>query len=506
MDELDPLLSPGPAVPQAPVGPGDLGLPPPPDPQRYGLDELRQRALGPVQTPDNGLGRILKVIALGAASALGPGRGTGILQGVQAHGDQERLMRERDQMQAQRLYGAMQSDYEQEQAAYQREATQKQTVLQQNLTALRSAAGKAKTKAEYDQYVEAFGTGLQRMGYRLGPNWLRAQVPYVAPEMSTEAEKVLSSFFSNPMNKQTLEQHPDKLAEISVEFDRDGDGQPELVTLPELAKIAKRPFGVGPDGKLLVYAKGTTSDVKANADGILASLIEKDKAEGKPLTPERMIELQKLAITKAKEAADLGPDPTLQAIRELALQRGQTGTLDPKQEFDAVRQLSGDWTKATAGLREMQRQHSLMQVGLKRFRQGDKNGGSQAVLVTFQKILDPTSVVRETEYARSAEGLAFMSRLEGYAERLRAGGAGVPDHELAGMVETARQFVEKMDGFTKGERRRLEKIVGKYQIDPSMVFSETEVPPAEPDAAPTPDDLRKKLGLTMTPSHRQEPR
>jgi len=51
------------------------------------------------------------------------------------------------------------------------------------------------------------------------------------------------------------------------------------------------------------------------------------------------------------------------------------------------------------------------------------NAAIQTILVTFQKILDPTSVVRESEYARSATGVSALRRIEGLIQRLIIGGA-----------------------------------------------------------------------------------
>jgi len=69
------------------------------------------------------------------------------------------------------------------------------------------------------------------------------------------------------------------------------------------------------------------------------------------------------------------------------------------------------------------------------------NAASQAILVTFQKILDPDSVVRESEYARSAEGQSLRHQIAGKYEQLIQGGAGVPIEELEGFVDLAQQWM-----------------------------------------------------------------
>lgn len=151
-----------------------------------------------------------------------------------------------------------------------------------------------------------------------------------------------------------------------------------------------------------------------------------------------------------------------------------TGAGDYRQ-FLMGDKLAKEWNTASTSTREMRRQYTLMQTGLKRFRQGDKNGGSQAVLVTFQKILDPSSVVRESEYARSSAGVSMMARLEGYVDRLEKGGAGVPDAELSAMVDTAQQFLKDMNNFTQGQRQRIARTAKEFSVPPDLIFD--DMPP-----------------------------
>lgn len=179
--------------------------------------------------------------------------------------------------------------------------------------------------------------------------------------------------------------------------------------------------------------------------------------------------------------------------RPAGSERGANGLL-PGQEFTITEKLAKSWTDTTKSTREMTRQFGLMQTGLKRFREGDKNGGSQGVLVTFQKILDPTSVVRESEYARTATGQSLMNRIEGYVDKLRSGGAGMTDGELSSMVETARQFLNDMGEYSKGQRKRIEAQVKKYGLDPATVFDDVLTGGANGSAPPTAATTPKKIG------------
>lgn len=164
--------------------------------------------------------------------------------------------------------------------------------------------------------------------------------------------------------------------------------------------------------------------------------------------------------------------------------------LTPTAEANLTTKLASDWTKASSGTKEMHRQYGLMQAGLDRFKQGDKNGGSQAVLVTFQKILDPTSVVRESEYARSSAGISMLQRMQGYAEKLAQGGAGVPEAALAEMVKTANEFLEHSKHATDGQRKRIQSFADKYGIPHELVFDDDGGTPAAGTGAAAPKRIR----------------
>ena len=145
----------------------------------------------------------------------------------------------------------------------------------------------------------------------------------------------------------------------------------------------------------------------------------------------------------------------------------ETATAD----FKDVRSLAADWESATEPVRDLSRQRDLMQIGLEAARRGDMGAGSQAVLVTFQKILDPSSVVRESEYARSASGLGLLERVKGAAERLDKGGAGVTVTELQAFARLADEAVSRFgSGWLDQERERIGRFADAYNIPREFVF------------------------------------
>lgn len=74
--------------------------------------------------------------------------------------------------------------------------------------------------------------------------------------------------------------------------------------------------------------------------------------------------------------------------------------------------------------------------------QRSKNALDQALIVTFNKMLDPGSVVRESEFARTAQGQSLISKIEGASEKLVEGGGGLTDAERDEIIVVAKQLQE----------------------------------------------------------------
>jgi hypothetical protein len=107
-----------------------------------------------------------------------------------------------------------------------------------------------------------------------------------------------------------------------------------------------------------------------------------------------------------------------------------------------------------------------------------KNALDQALVITFNKMLDPGSVVRESEFARTSQGQALISKMQGATEKLAEGGVGLTDAERDEIIVVAKQLqegqmieLEKEKQFYRelAEQRGLniENIIGKNKIKPA---------------------------------------
>lgn len=64
----------------------------------------------------------------------------------------------------------------------------------------------------------------------------------------------------------------------------------------------------------------------------------------------------------------------------------------------------------------------------------------QALITLYNKMTDPSSVVRESEYARTPENMSIANRVLGKMDKWRQGGAGLKNDERTALMEMAQEF------------------------------------------------------------------
>jgi hypothetical protein len=108
--------------------------------------------------------------------------------------------------------------------------------------------------------------------------------------------------------------------------------------------------------------------------------------------------------------------------------------------------------------KEIQRQKGNVDAALEAVKSNPKDRflTDQALAVVYNKYLDPTSVVRESEYARTSEGRALLSRIQGTWDKIKNGGQGYTPAEL-------NSFKSVMDQFDQGAASRFKDSYGKYK-------------------------------------------
>lgn len=90
--------------------------------------------------------------------------------------------------------------------------------------------------------------------------------------------------------------------------------------------------------------------------------------------------------------------------------------------------------------KEIDRQYGNVEKTYNAYIRGEikANAADQALVTTLNKILDPTSVVRESEFERTAAGQSALAKLEGYARKLSKGGSGLTNKEREDLFNTMK--------------------------------------------------------------------
>jgi hypothetical protein len=301
----------------------------------------------------------------------------------------------------------------------------------------------------------------QEFGFRQAESEREAQERAVAQAIQLEILR------GNQQNRDYLQ--ADRTADNLAIGDRFGSGAPQINTLERggLGNLMKA-IPMSPDQAMPRMKIGAP-----------------DQMGAKPITAEYApgeYEYQGTGTQRTSRANQIRADERMDMSereasaredrfnRSLAAAGERRNTLSPAQKSAEERRLRNEWKSLSANWRTMKGQVATMEAGMDASRKGDRAAGAQAVLVTFQKILDPTSVVRESEYARSAEGQSILNRMKGAVDKATVGGVGVIVPELETFYNLAKQMVRGADLELQGTRKILEDSALDYGINPSRIF------------------------------------
>jgi hypothetical protein len=134
-----------------------------------------------------------------------------------------------------------------------------------------------------------------------------------------------------------------------------------------------------------------------------------------------------------------------------------------------------------------------------------KNALDQALVITFNKMLDPGSVVRESEFARTSQGQSLISKIEGASEKLVEGGVGLTDAERDEIILVAKQLQEgqmmelekEKEIYRELAQRRglnIDNIIGKNKIKTPVIPKGIK---SITDSKKTTPVINLKSGFTM---------
>lgn len=178
-------------------------------------------------------------------------------------------------------------------------------------------------------------------------------------------------------------------------------------------------------------------------------------------------------------------DPQQGLLDELDVQQKKATLAKTLKETSAVGD-NGIDTKAATDLRkefqglstiknftDMSRSYSIMTAAYKEALSKKSNeskaAADQALVTTFNKMLDPGSVVRESEYARTGEGQSAMAQLQGFIERVRQGGVGLTDENRKSVVDISKKLMQEAQKVYQSKREEYTAYAKDYKTDPRLV-------------------------------------
>jgi hypothetical protein len=180
-----------------------------------------------------------------------------------------------------------------------------------------------------------------------------------------------------------------------------------------------------------------------------------------------------------KKAADLGltnaqTGSALAQARNLSLQSKKAvlelealkaGTPDPAKAFDQEEKLRKEFQARTKVYGELGTTYSNIESSSKA-----KSGPGDIALITgFMKMLDPGSVVRETEFATARDTAGLYTRLENSLEKAK-GGQFLQPKQREEFVNLAKQYLDSAQKKSGEDKKALGVVVKNYKLNPDNVF------------------------------------
>jgi hypothetical protein len=230
--------------------------------------------------------------------------------------------------------------------------------------------------------------------------------------------------------------------------------------------------------------KAAADAAKARADADKAT-VEAKYAEG----------VAKDAIKK--RAADLGlttaqTNQALASTRKLntEIQKAAvelealkaTGGRDPEKTFAQEEKIRKEWQ----GRSKVYSDLNSTYANIKSSSDAKTGPGDVALITGFMKMLDPGSVVRETEFATARDTAGLYAALENSLKKAQSGQFLQPKQRNE-FVTLAKQYLDSAQKKAADDKKALGVVVKNYRLNPENVFGQEVPAPAE---SPSPNSVK----------------
>jgi hypothetical protein len=231
-------------------------------------------------------------------------------------------------------------------------------------------------------------------------------------------------------------------------------------------------------------ATATNAAEKAAADAAKATAdAQKAKVDAQYAEQITLEDLKKkaadLGLTRAQtgsalaQTKKLGAETSKIALELEALKA--SGGVDPAKAFEQEEKLRKEFQGRTKVYGELGSTFS----NIKSSADAKTGPGDIALITGFMKMLDPGSVVRETEFATARDTAGLYTRLENSLKKAENGQFLQPN-QRSEFVNLAKQYLDSAQKKAGDEKKTLGVVVKNYRLNPENVFG------PEP-AAPVPN-------------------
>ena len=168
--------------------------------------------------------------------------------------------------------------------------------------------------------------------------------------------------------------------------------------------------------------------------------------------------------------------------------------VDPAKKFEQEEKLRKEYQGRTKVYGELGSTYSNIESSAKA-----KTGPGDIALITgFMKMLDPGSVVRETEFATARDTAGLFDRLTNQAQKLASGQLFALDSkQRQEYVTLAKQYLDSAQAKAIDDKKALGIVVKNYKLNPENVFGQ-EAPPLPTSATVGGQTYTRPPGFTDT--------
>jgi hypothetical protein len=234
----------------------------------------------------------------------------------------------------------------------------------------------------------------------------------------------------------------------------------------------------------------------SRAEQLAPSQLKESEAKAETAATEAKFKEKQLIANLEKTASELGLNKaqtasaiaqtkklgveTAKAVLELKASEA-TGGVDPEKKFTQEEKIRKEWQGRTKVYGELQGTYNNIQASSA----AGTGAGDIALITGFMKMLDPGSVVRETEFATARDTAGLFAQLENRLQKAQNGQLLQPEQRKQ-YVSLAKQYLEAAQKKAEQEKKDLNAVVKNYKLNPENVFgvSQQAAPQVESQAAP----------------------